>query len=71
MWMAFDRREPIGDWRNDLGFGVVASTLANINRKEGADPFVPMDFMPLAVKPKEKPVPLAQKIRAFLKGKEA
>lgn len=72
MWRAFDLREPIGDWRADLGHGIVASTLANINRSKGADPFKPSDFMPLAEKPKES---LAKKLKAALmlvgKGRKA
>lgn len=63
MWLAFDQKEPIGDWRQDLGFGVVASTFANANRKADAKPFSPQDFMPL--RPAKK-LSLAQKVREAL-----
>lgn len=63
-WRAFDSLEPIGDWRMDLGFGVVASTIANANRSRDTDPFKPIDFMPLAEKPKEES--LAEKIKRHL-----
>ena len=68
MWRAFDLLEPIGDTRMDLGFGIVASTLANVNRdeKKRPEPFTPVDFMPFAEKPKPKSV--AQQIRAALKN---
>lgn len=68
MWMAFDRSEPIGDWRQDLGFGVIASTIANVNRTKNHPAFAPIDFMPLSPKP-EKPK-LGQQIRSFLKARQ-
>lgn len=61
LWRAFDRLEPIGDWRHDLGFGVVASVVANANRSRDTEPFKPIDFMPLAERAPEET--LAQKIR--------
>jgi hypothetical protein len=63
LWKAFDTREPIGDTRMDFGFGVVASTVANVNRKPHSETFKPSDFMPLLPKPA---VPLAQKVRMGL-----
>lgn len=66
LWRAFDSIEPIGDARMDLGFGIVASTVANYagkSLKEGAPLATPLDFIPLAPRPKVSP---AQKLRAIL-----
>jgi hypothetical protein len=48
MWAAMWTIDPWGKERDELGFGVVASTIANVNRdsKKKATPFVPKDFMP-------------------------
>lgn len=46
--MAFDRIEPFGAGRTDLGFGIVASVIANVNRGKKTKVFKPMDFMPYA-----------------------
>lgn len=45
-WMAYAALEPFGETRADLRAGIVASTLANIHRSEGSEPFTPSDFMP-------------------------
>jgi hypothetical protein len=45
-WLAFDRVEPIGAWRMDYGFAMLAALQANINRKKGAKAFKTVDFMP-------------------------
>ncbi len=47
-WMAFDRIEPFGPARADLGFGIVATVIANVNRGKKTKAFTPMDFMPYA-----------------------
>ena len=64
MWRAFDSVEPIGDWRMDMGFGIVASTIANANREKNAPAFKPVDFMPFVERPKE--LTLVQKVRQGL-----
>ena len=63
LWRAFDLAEPIGDQRMDYGFGVVASTIANVHRPKNSEPYKPSDFMPLLPK-QEKP--LAQRLREGL-----
>lgn len=46
-WMAFFRVEPFGDVRGDLQAGIVASTVANVNRDpKKRRPFSPADFLP-------------------------
>ncbi|MGH6867180.1 MAG: phage tail assembly protein T [Methyloceanibacter sp.] len=45
-WIAFMELEPFGGERGDLRAAIVASTVANANRKKGARPFRPEDFMP-------------------------
>lgn len=46
--MAFERLEPFGALQDEYRLGVIASTLANVNRdpKTTPEPFSPADFMP-------------------------
>jgi hypothetical protein len=46
-WLAFDRVEPIGAWRGDYNFAMLAALYANANRKKGSKPFKTVDFMPV------------------------
>ena len=50
-WMAYERIEPFGETRADLRVGMLTSLTANINRKKGATPFTPQDFMPFLDRP--------------------
>jgi len=54
-WQAVYSESPFGDERSDLQAGIIASTIANVNRdpKKG-EPFKPADFMPFVKI--EKPV---------------
>lgn len=47
-WLAYCEMEPFGEERGDLRAGIVASTVANVNRdpKKRPRPFQPRDFMP-------------------------
>lgn len=45
-WAAFLQLEPHGEERADLRAGIIASTIANANKKKGTSPFKPEDFMP-------------------------
>ncbi len=45
-WMAYLSLEPVGEERADLRSGIVASVVANANRKKGTRPFKAEDFMP-------------------------
>jgi flagellar basal body rod protein FlgC len=45
-WMAYARLEPFGEERDDLRMGIIASTIANVNRDKGKKPYSPRDFMP-------------------------
>ncbi len=45
-WMAYSRLEPWGEERDDLRMGIIASTIANVNREKGKKPYKPTDFMP-------------------------
>mgnify|MGYP000940748974 FL=1 len=60
-WMAYYNIEPFGEERADLRSGIVASTIANVNRdpKKG-QPFKPTDFMPLSEMAEEDEEPEAQ-----------
>jgi Protein of unknown function (DUF4035) len=45
-WMAYDHLSPIGDERQDLMSGIIASTIANANRSSSRAPFRPADMVP-------------------------
>jgi hypothetical protein len=41
-------RDPWGPFRTELAAGVVASTIANVNRGKDTEAFRPLDFMPFS-----------------------
>lgn len=45
-WMAFARLEPFGEERADLRAGIIAATVANVNRGKKDKPLRAQDFMP-------------------------
>lgn len=51
-WRAYYHLEPFGEERADLRSGIVASTIANVNRGKDVKPFSPADFM--LFKPKKE-----------------
>jgi hypothetical protein len=68
MWAALYDVDPWDETRADLRAGIVASTIANVNRGRNQPAFVPADFMPFADRTK-KPQDLATGLRSFLKSK--
>ena len=46
IWEAAYTAEPWGEVRADISSGVVASTIANVNRGKDTPAFTPADFMP-------------------------
>lgn len=69
-WMAYATLEPFGAERGDLRAGIVASTIANVNRdpKSRPEPFAPQDFMPLVEKAAPDPARVAAKAAALFGG---
>lgn len=53
----FHEQEPIGELRGDVRAGMIAATIANVNRKQDSEPFTALDFMPYAKRPPE-PAPI-------------
>ncbi len=55
-WAAYYRLEPWGTEVDDYRSGVVASTIANVNRdpKQRRQPFAPEDFVPKREQPKKE-----------------
>lgn len=45
-WMAYYQIEPFGPERDDLNAGIIASTIANVNRGKKRKPYRPDDFVP-------------------------
>ncbi len=64
-WIAFMGLEPIGEVRADLRAGIVASTIANVNRGKRQKPFKPADFMP-DFGPKRDSKRLSRRLRAVM-----
>jgi len=52
-WMAYYELNPFGSVRDDLQAGIVASTIANVNRGKNDKSFTPSDFMPYMDKPQQ------------------
>lgn len=50
-WLAEYSQRPWGEIRTDTGFGIVAATLANVNRSGNRPPYKATDFMPWHEKP--------------------
>lgn len=48
IWEAAYAADPWGEFRADINSGIVASVIANVNRRESAPAFSPADFMPFA-----------------------
>lgn len=62
-WAAYHRISPIGAYRSDIQAGIVASTVANVNRGKGTKAFKATDFM---IKPPESKRQRLAKNRAAL-----
>ena len=52
-WAIVYGLEPFGDERADLRSGVVASTIANVNREKKRKPYKPEDFLLFREKPRQ------------------
>ena len=67
LWMALYEAEPWGPVREDMAAGVIASTIANVNRGKDQAAFKPLDFMPLIKQPeKQEEATSADFLREFL-----
>ena len=56
MWIAYYQSNPFGEERGDIRCGIIASTIANVNRKKSTKPFEISGFMPKFDKPKQQSV---------------
>lgn len=45
-WLAYDQIDPLGSGRIDAGFGLVAATVVNVNRKKGRRAVKPIEMYP-------------------------
>lgn len=54
-WLMLEQLEPFGEYGEWLRTGLVAATMANINRGKNQAAFTPQDFMPEAFHPRKKP----------------
>lgn len=65
-WMAFYQVDPFGGVRGDVQAGIIASTIANVNRdpKKRRKPYGVQDFMAFIEHKKEN---VAAKVRAAMR----
>jgi hypothetical protein len=63
-WMAYEMVEPFGERRANLHAGIVAATVANVNRDKHARAYQPTDFM-LEFGRERKPVDDAANMEAM------
>ncbi len=62
-WQLLEHIEPFGERGDYLRTAMVISALANIHRREGQDPFSPMDFMPrFEPEPEQTPEQMAHRM---------
>ena len=47
-WEAYDKLDPVGDWRSDYRMANIMAMIANVNRdsKKKPEPYNILDFMP-------------------------
>ena len=64
-WVAYDRLDPYGRDRVDLNSGIIAATIANVNRGKNSKAFVAGDFMPNFEKSETRQTP--KKMFALMK----
>lgn len=64
-WVAFYSIEPFGDRTADFRAGVLASTVANVNRGKDTPAFRPLDFIPWAQEPKPDTPPPPEAVAAM------
>ena len=68
-WRAFYQMEPFGHFRGDLQAGIIASTIANVNKGKKGQAFTPADFMPLIEKQEQTEDDMAAVMASLTKGK--
>ncbi len=69
-WMAYYQLDPFGNVREDLQAGIVASTIANVNRGKNDKAFQPSDFMPFMEKPEQTVDDMKAVMDAIAKGQD-
>jgi hypothetical protein len=68
-WLAYFQLEPFGEERDDLRMGIVASTIANVNRSpKRKKPYEPRDFMPQFDEDEDDPEEAALRLMAQMKA---
>jgi hypothetical protein len=72
-WMLYDAQEGLPDRRADWHAGMLASVVANVNRKKGTRPLTPSDFMPRRDAPSRdtREDTAGQRLAAFVRSLEA
>ena len=72
-WVAYANLEPFGGELDFLGAGIIAATIANVNRPNGQKAYKPSDFMPnfeRKKQSKEQMLQIAEMLTVGLGGKD-
>ena len=68
-WIEYYKTDPFGNARSDLQSGIVAATIANVNRGKNTQSYQPSDFMPLQEKPKQEESDMQEVMNIMARGK--
>lgn len=64
-WMILENIEPFGERGDYLRAGIIAATIANVNRGKDQPAYSPLDFMPVIKEP--EPAQTAEEISAMMR----
>lgn len=71
-WMILEKIEPFGEYGDYLRAGIIASTIANVNRGKDTKAFKPQDFMPKFEAEKQQgPQDFLAALMALKKGQDS
>ena len=68
-WIEYYKTDPFGNARSDLQSGIIAATIANVNRGKNTQSYQPSDFMPLQEKPKQEESDMQEVMNIMARGK--
>ena len=69
-WIEYYKTDPFGNARSDLQSGVIAATIANVNRGKNSQSYTPMDFMPFQEKPVQDEDEMREVMNLMAKGND-
>ena len=67
-WIEYYKTDPFGNALSDLQSGIIAATIANVNRGKNTQSYQPSDFMPLQEKPKQEESDMQEVMNIMARG---